>query len=71
MDPARFEGLIFGSVLAVVAFISLCVMLAELRRRGAARDTEILSMSGGFALFNAICAVVLITGWIELLPLPK
>ena len=71
MNPARYEGLYYGVVLALVAFGSLCVMLLELRRKGDARDREILSMSGGFALFCGIFALVLITGWVDLLPLSK
>jgi hypothetical protein len=71
MNPARYEGLYYGVVLALVAFGSLCVMLLELRRKGDARDGEIVSMSGGFALFCGIFALVLITGWVDLLPLSK
>jgi hypothetical protein len=71
MEPARYEGLYYGVVLALVAFGSLCVMLLELRRKGEARDGEILSMSAGFALFCGFFALVLITGWVDLLPLSK
>ena len=71
MSPARMDGLIYGTLLGVVAVISICITLAELRRKGNARDSEIVSMSSGFALFCAIFAAVLLTGWIDLLPLPQ
>jgi len=71
MSPARMDGLIYGALLAVVAIISIGVTLAELRRKGDSRDGEIVSMSSGFALFCAIFSVVLLTGWVDLLPLPQ
>jgi hypothetical protein len=71
MSPARMDGLIYGSLLAVVAIISILITLAELRRKKEARDGEILHMTAGFALFCAIFAVVLLTGWVDLLPLPQ
>jgi hypothetical protein len=70
MSPARLDGLISGALLAVVAIISIGIALVELRRKADTRDGEIISMSSGFALFCAIFAVVLITGWVDLLPLP-
>jgi tetrahydromethanopterin S-methyltransferase subunit F len=71
MNPARMDGLIYGILLAVVAIISILITLAELRRKKEARDGEILHMTAGFALFCAIFAVVLLTGWVDLLPLPQ
>ncbi|MDT7623924.1 MAG: hypothetical protein QOF99_4825 [Pseudonocardiales bacterium] len=71
MSPARMDGLIYGSLLAVVAIISILITLAELRRKKEARDGEILHMTAGFALFCAIFSVVLLTGWVDLLPLPQ
>ncbi|MDT7560122.1 MAG: hypothetical protein QOI68_4592, partial [Pseudonocardiales bacterium] len=43
----------------------------ELRRKKEARDGEILHMTAGFALFCAIFSLVLLTGWVDLLPLPQ
>jgi hypothetical protein len=71
MSPARMDGLIYGSLLAVVAIISILITLAELRRKKETRDGEILHMTAGFALFCAIFSVVLLTGWVDLLPLPQ
>ncbi|HEY2095074.1 MAG: hypothetical protein QOC67_4879 [Pseudonocardiales bacterium] len=71
MSPARMDGLIYGSLLAVVAIISILITLAELRRKKEARDGEILHMTAGFALFCAIFSLVLLTGWVDLLPLPQ
>jgi hypothetical protein len=65
------DGLIYGSLLAVVAIISILITLAELRRKKEARDGEILHMTAGFALFCAIFSLVLLTGWVDLLPLPQ
>lgn len=71
MSPARMDGLIYGSLLALVAIISIGITLAELRRKGDSRDSEIISMSSGFALFCAIFSAVLLTGLVDLLPLPQ
>jgi hypothetical protein len=65
------DGLIYGSLLAVVAIISILITLAELRRKKDTRDGEIVHMSAGFALFCAIFSVVLLTGWVDFLPLPQ
>jgi hypothetical protein len=71
MSPARVDGLIYGSLLAVVAIISILITLAELLRKKENRDGEILHMTAGFALFCAIFSVVLLTGLVDLLPLPQ
>jgi hypothetical protein len=70
MSPAQVDDLIYGSLLALVAIGSILITLAELRRKRGTRDGEILHMTAGFALFCAIFAVVLLTGWVNLLPLP-
>ncbi|HTF46559.1 MAG TPA: hypothetical protein VK735_03830 [Pseudonocardia sp.] len=70
MSPARLDGLVYGGLLALVAIISIGITLVELRRKADTRDGEIISMTSGFALMCAIFAVVLITGWVDLLPLP-
>ncbi|HEX4356170.1 MAG TPA: hypothetical protein VH141_01515 [Pseudonocardia sp.] len=70
MSPAQVDDLIYGSLLAVVAIISILITLAELRRKRENRDGEILHMTAGFALFCAIFSAVLLTGWVNLLPLP-
>jgi hypothetical protein len=70
MTPAQVDDLIYGSLLALVAIISILITLAELRRKPDTRDGEIMHMTAGFALFCGIFAVVLITGWVNLLPLP-
>jgi hypothetical protein len=71
MDEIQLENTIYGSVLALVAFVSLVIVLAELRRGAAGRDREVISISGGFALMCAIFALVLMTGWVDYLPLPR
>ena len=70
MSPAQVDDLIYGSMLAVAAVISIVIALAELRRKADTRDGEILHMTAGFALFCAIFSAVLLTGWVNLLPLP-
>ena len=70
MSPAQVDDLIYGSLLAFVAIVSILITLAELRRKAGTRDGEILHMTAGFALFCAIFSVALITGWVNLLPLP-
>ncbi|HEY2205305.1 MAG TPA: hypothetical protein VGH99_12615 [Pseudonocardia sp.] len=70
MDPTRVEDLLYGGVLAVVTVIALIVVVAELAR-GARRDREIISATGGFAALIGVCAIVLCTGLVDLLPLPK
>jgi hypothetical protein len=71
MSPARMDGLIYGILLAVAAITSILITLAELRRKKETRDGEILHMTAGFALFCAIFSAVLLTGWIDVLPLPQ
>lgn len=71
MEDVRFEDLMFGVLIAVVAGVSLLVALIELRRKPERRDPEIAAISGGFAVFLGIAALVLCTGWINYLPLPR
>jgi predicted Co/Zn/Cd cation transporter (cation efflux family) len=71
MDGVRLEDTIYGVLLAVVAAVALIVVLVELSRRSTTRDSEVISISGGFALMCAIFSLVLLTGWINILPLPR
>lgn len=71
MNGVRLEDLIYGVLLAAVAAVALIVVLVELSRRSTARDPEVISIGGGFALMCAIFSLVLCTGWINILPLPR
>lgn len=71
MDEVRLEDLYFGVVVGLVAAVSVVVALAELRRRERPRDSEVLMLSTGFAVFCGVAALVLCTGWVNLLPLPR
>lgn len=66
MPGYRFEDLLYGGLLAVVALISLVIALLSVRRR----DTEAARMSIGFAVGLGLCSLVLSTGWVNILPLP-
>jgi len=71
MNEIQLENTIYGSLLGLVGFVALVIVLAELGRGAATRDREIVSISGGFALMCAIFALVLLTGWVDYLPLPR
>ncbi|MFC5995801.1 hypothetical protein ACFQE5_16445 [Pseudonocardia hispaniensis] len=66
MDPSRAEQLVFGIVLAVVAAASLVFALVGAR----IHDREALTMGVGFGAAMGFLALVLCTGWVNLLPLP-
>jgi heme A synthase len=63
----RIEDLLFGTLLALIALVSVLIALHSARRR----DGEAVRMSGGLAVMLALCSLVLCTGWINILPLPK
>jgi hypothetical protein len=63
----RIEDLLFGTVLALVTLVSVLIALHGARRR----DSEAVRMSGGLAIMLGLCSLVLCTGWINVLPLPK
>lgn len=67
MDPSRAEQLIFGIILAVVAAASLLFALLGARLR----DREALTMGTGFGVAMGFLALVLCTGWVNYLPLPR
>ena len=71
MDSVRAEDLIFGVPVAGVAVVSLMIALLEVRRSTQTRDPEVISIAGGFALFCGLCALVLCTGLINLIPEPR
>ncbi|GEL17338.1 hypothetical protein [Pseudonocardia asaccharolytica] len=66
MDPSRAEQLVFGILLAVIALLSLLFALVGAR----IRDREALMMGAGFGAVMGFLALVLCTGWVNLLPLP-
>jgi hypothetical protein len=66
MPGYRFEDLLYGGLLAVVALVSLIVALASARRN----DGEAVRMSLGFTIMLGLCSLVLCTGWVNILPLP-
>ena len=67
MESVRVEDLVFGIVLAVGAAILLTVALKSVWLH----DREAMQMSGGLGLALGFFALILCTGWINVLPLPK
>jgi uncharacterized membrane protein (UPF0136 family) len=67
VDAVRLEDLGFGILLAVVAAAALLIALNARR----SRDREAVSMSAGFGAMLGFLALVLCTGWVNILPLPR
>lgn len=63
----QLEDLILGIPLAVIAVISLLIALHS--RRG--QDREAMTMTAGFGAGIGLCALVLCTGWVDLLALSR
>jgi cytochrome bd-type quinol oxidase subunit 1 len=66
MPGYRFEDILYGGLLVLVALVMIVVALVSLRRD----DREAVRMSLSFTAILAVCALVLITGWVNILPLP-
>jgi Na+/proline symporter len=67
MDPVLLEDLIFGVFLAVLALVSIVVAVKSARNR----DREGINMGLGFGIMCGFFALVLCTGWVNVLPLPR
>jgi uncharacterized membrane protein YvlD (DUF360 family) len=67
VDSVRAEDLTLGIFLAVVAAIALLIALTARRHR----DREGVVLSAGFGVAIGVCALVLCTGWVTILPLPR
>lgn len=67
MDSVRAEDLVFGVVLAVCAAVLLTIAVTNVFQR----DREAVQMSGGLGLAFGFFALILCTGWVNVLPLPK
>jgi hypothetical protein len=67
VDSVRLEDLSLGIFLAVVAATALIIAL----NAGRHHDREAVTMSAGFGAMIGFLALVLCTGWVNILPLPR
>jgi hypothetical protein len=67
MDSVRLEDLVFGVVLALGAAVLLIVAVKSVWRH----DAEAVKIAGGVGLMFALFSLILCTGWVNVLPLPK
>jgi hypothetical protein len=67
MDAVRLEDLGLGIFFALVAAAALLIALNARR----SRDREAVTMSAGFGAMIGFFALVLCTGWVNILPLPR
>jgi hypothetical protein len=67
MDSVRIEDLIFGIPLAVAAVVLLVIAIASVVQR----DREAIMISAGVGVMFGFLSLMLCTGWVNILPLPK